>query len=309
MVQDYSSPSSKKAYFEALQTANNYDMITSGNSAADLAEIKSLRKTTVVQMPTNYMTTRLMLQGYTILLAAFLGTAHPLVQNLGQFVVEFQSKEPFYINQLQLYDASYGPSRLLRYVHLHVRFYLDHVWKSPTSAHGIHAQNFSDSLIKMMTGDMSWLPSLPVQYTTSPKTPKSKPNSESPEEADSKKKMTQVRNRKMNPKFEDFCAAINANKFNNIIKKVGPPPSVQRNGKTVPMCASYHLRGSCFDNCSRKGDHAKHTWPKTTNYTNGAKRPFPEVLAAGHFATASPVCLLLCCLCLQTHCMALQPVM
>jgi hypothetical protein len=275
MVQDYSSPSSERAYFEALQTANDYDMITSGSSAADLAEIKALRKATNLQMPTNYMTTRLMLQGYTIFLAAFLGTAHPLVRNLGRFVVEFQAKEPFYVNQLQLYDASYGPSRLLRYVHLHVRFYLDSVWKSPTSAHGIQAQNFSDALVKMMTGDMSWLPSLPVQYTTSPKAPKGKPINDTPDDNESKKKMVQIRNSKMNPKFEDFRAGINATKFNDVIKKVGPPPAVQRNGKTVPMCASYHLRGNCFDNCGRKEDHAEHTTAKDDKLYEWCKKAFP----------------------------------
>jgi hypothetical protein len=274
VVQDYSSPSSKKAYFEALQTANDYDMITSGNSAADLAEIKTLRKSTVVQMPTNYMTARLMLQGYTILLAAFLGTGHQLVRNLGRFVVKFQSKEPFYVNQLQLYDAAYGPGHLLRYAHLHVRYYLDSVWKSPTSAHGIQAHAFLDALVKMMTGDMSWLPSLPVQYTTSPKAPKGTPTPPATNEPE-KKRMAQVRNGKMNPKFEDFRSGINATKFNDVIKKVGPPPSVQRNGKSVPMCASYHLRGSCFDNCGRKEDHTPHTTAEDDTLYEWCKKAFP----------------------------------
>jgi hypothetical protein len=274
VVQDYSSPSNEKAYFEALQSANDYDMITSGNSAADLSEIKTLRKSTVVQMPTNYMTARLMLQGYTILLAAFLGTGHQLVCKLGRFVVKFQSKEPFYVNQLQLYNAAYGPSRLLRYVHLHVRFYLDSVWKAPTSAHGVRPHVFLDALTKTMTGDMSWLPSLPVQYTTSPKAQKLVPTPNTNDELE-KKKMTQVRNGKMNPKFVDFRSGINATKFNDVIKKVGPPPSVQRNGKTVPMCASYHLRGSCFDNCGRKEDHVQHTTAEDDKLYDWCKKAFP----------------------------------
>jgi hypothetical protein len=87
--------------------------------------------------------------------------------------------------------------------------------------------------------------------------------------------MTQVCDGKMNPKFEDFWAAINANKFNDVIKKVGPPPSVQRNGKTVPMCASYHLRGSCFDNCGRKEDHVQHRTAEDDKLYNWCKKAFP----------------------------------
>jgi hypothetical protein len=126
----------------------------------------------------------------------------------------------------------------------------------------------------MMTGDMLWLPSLPVQYTTSPKAQKSNPTPNATDEPE-KKKMTQVCNGKMNPKFEDFRLGINATKFNNVIKKVGPPPLVQRNSKTIPMCASYHLRGSCFDNCGHKEDHVQHTTAEDNKLYEWCKKAFP----------------------------------
>ena len=274
VVQDYTSPSSEKAYFEALQSANDYDMITSGSSSADLAEIKALRKTTTVQVPTNYMTARLMLQGFMLFLATFLGPNHPLARSLARFVVDFQAKEPFYINQMQLHDSAYGPGRLMRYVQLHTRYYLDSVWKASSPAHGVVAHNFCDALIKMVTGDMSWLPALPTQYTTSPKTPKGRVKQDEDEDKEAKKKATQVRNGKMNPKFEDFRTNINASKFNDVIKKVGAPPSVERNGKQVPMCASYHLRGTCFNNCGRKEDHGEHTTAEDDKLYEWCKKAF-----------------------------------
>jgi hypothetical protein len=278
VVQDYSSPSSEKAYFEALTLAHDYDTLVAGDAAADLADLKSLRSRTNVQVPTNFITARLMLQGYAVILATILGRQHPMVQNLGIFLTQFQAREPFYINQVQQYDGSYGPGRLLRYVHLQTRWYISTVWTAATPGTPVAVPNFETALTKTMMGDMSWLPSLPVQYTTSPKTPKhlkeDKGDLGEPKDKESKKKAQQVRNPKANPRFEEFRSDINSAKFNDIIKKVGAPPSVQRNGASIPICASYHLRGSCFNNCGRKADHVEHTTAEDDQLYEWCKKAF-----------------------------------
>lgn len=63
----------------------------------------------------------------------------------------------------------------------------------------------------------------------------------------------------MKPKIDEFKAKIFTVKFNDVIAKVGALPTVQRNGKAIPMCASYHLRGTCWSNCQRKADHKSHS--------------------------------------------------
>jgi hypothetical protein len=278
VVQDYSSPSSEKAYFEALALAHDYDTLVAGDAAADLSDLKSLRSKTNVQVPTNFVTARLMLQGYTVILATILGRQHPLVGSLGSFLTQFQAREPFYINQVQQYDSSYGPGRLLRYVHLQTRWYMSSVWTAATPGTPVTSPDFGTALTKTMMGDMSWLPSLPVQYTTSPKASKhlkeGKEDLDDTKEKETKKKAQQVRNPKMNPRFEEFRSGINAAKFNDIIKKVGAPPNVQRNGASIPICASYHLRGNCFNNCGRKADHVEHTTAEDDQLYEWCKKAF-----------------------------------
>jgi hypothetical protein len=56
VVQDYSPPSSETAYFKALTLAHDYDTLVAGDAAADLADLKSLRSKTNVQVPTNFIT-------------------------------------------------------------------------------------------------------------------------------------------------------------------------------------------------------------------------------------------------------------
>jgi hypothetical protein len=71
-------------------------------------------------------------------------------------------------------------------------------------------------------------------------------------------KLTVVSPRR-NKKFEDFSTQMASIKFRTAIGKVGSPPTVERDGHVVPMCASYHLRGSCSTSCTRSKDHAQHS--------------------------------------------------
>ena len=34
-------------------------------------------------------------------------------------------------------------------------------------------------------------------------------------------------------------------------------PSTKVRGRSVPVCLSYHLRGTCFENCQRASTHKK----------------------------------------------------
>ena len=120
------------------------------------------------------------------------------------------------------------------------------------TASSIEIQSLEDYLGKLPFGDTSWLPELPIGYQLPLN---EKPPPKEPLEPLPKKKASQVRNTNMSPRFGDFKTNIENAKFNDVIKKHGAPPTVKRDGKDVPMCASYHLRGMCYSNCSRKADH------------------------------------------------------
>lgn len=262
IIPDYTSPSGEKAYLEALSFAQDYDDLVAGTTAADLSDIKALKSAVKVQIPTSFAAVRAMLVAFVVTIAALLGDAHPQTGNLNNFLSEYNGKETFFIGRLQRADGVYGPARLLRFVQLQFRAWFAAYETATTTAAraAIVSPQLMPALHKMQVGDMSWLPDLPASYRMEPKVTASvyeKPD-KGTTDAD-KKKASQVRNMAMNTRFDDFKTGISNNKFNDLIKKVGTPPTVKRGGKEISMCASYHLRGTCFSNCNRKADHGPHT--------------------------------------------------
>ena len=75
---------------------------------------------------------------------------------------------------------------------------------------------------------------------------------------------------------KEFKTGITSEKFNNVIKKVEPPPLVKHSGKDVPTCVSYNLRGMCFKGCNHKANHSPYLKDKDDTLMPGARRPLPE---------------------------------
>jgi hypothetical protein len=259
VIPDYTSPSGEKAYLDALALAQDYDDLVAGTTAADLSDIKQLKAAVKVQLPTTFTAARAMLMAYVVTMAALLGDAHPVTISLNNFLTEYNGKETFFIGRLQREDGVFGPARLLRFVQLQFRAWFSaHETANTVASHAaIITPQLMDALHKMQVGDMSWLPTLPASYRIEPKN--KGPGGDKDPDDGSKKKALQVRNTAMNTRFDDFKTGISQNKFNDLIKKVGTPPTVKRGGKEISMCASYHLRGSCFSNCNRKADHGPHS--------------------------------------------------
>ncbi|MEA3642885.1 MAG: hypothetical protein VBE63_23515 [Lamprobacter sp.] len=282
VIQDYTSPGSEKQYFDAISLAADYDTLVGGTAAADLADITKMRTAIKVQIPTNFVTMRLMLQAFTVLLATLLEETHEVVQQLSRFTTQFLNKEPFYVSRLQNVDPKYGPARLLRYVQLHVRAYFADTLgaATPAVAAAVPTPQFLDRLRDMKVGDMSWLPHLPQRYYSTV-TPKSEPRVEpedkpgkAPKKEEGGTKRKAVRNTQMDARFEDFKTGISNSKFNDVIKKVGAPPTVKRGGDDIAMCVSYHLRGTCFESCSRKADHGPHSKDENDQLYAWCKKAF-----------------------------------
>ena len=274
IIADLTSPSGERAYLDAVAMAQDYDDLVAGTTAAKLDDIKTLKAAAKVQIPTNFTAARAMLTAFLITLASLFGPMHPQVTDLNNFVSEYTAKETFYQGRIQRTDGVYGPARLLRFVQLQVRAWFSAMESASTTAAiaAVITPNFTQALHKTNVGDMTWLPDLPPSYRLKPadagKPPASKSND------DDKKKSQQVRNPAMNTRFDDFKTGIVQNKFNDIIKKVGAPPTVERGGKTIPMCASYHLRGNCFSTCGRKADHGPHSTDEDDALYEWCKRAF-----------------------------------
>lgn len=260
IIMDHTTSSGEQLYNDAMAAAHDYDDLMRGSGTADLGDIKILKSSAKVLIPETYALGRAMLQSYRIVLVALLGETHMLVEHYSRFLTSYTNRENFYMGRLQRVDTSFGVARLLRYVQLSMRAWFEEIWDSPASA-GVMLPDFQHPLSKMALGDMQWLPQLPAKYLPASPAPSpastDKPVPGGPKE-EPKKKADQVRNNNMDPRFDEFKLLISKTKFNDVIKKVGEPPKVTRGGKDISMCASYHLRGSCFSNCNRRADHGSH---------------------------------------------------
>lgn len=53
-------------------------------------------------------------------------------------------------------------------------------------------------------------------------------------------------------------ANVRARSVTDAISRGGAPPTITRAGTPVPSCASWHAKGTCYDNCCRSADHVCH---------------------------------------------------
>ena len=239
VIQDHVSPDNKKAYFASLAVARDYDNLVSGSTTIDFMDLKSLWATVKVQVPTTYTVARLMLKAYVLVLAVLLGETHPVVMDMAAFVSRFTNKESFYVSHLQVADSVAGPMRLVCHIQPQTRaWFLDVASCIMAAAVArVTAPNFNRAWRLTTVGDMLWLQTVPLSYQSS-KSGRSGLSASGDDKE--KKKPMQVHNTTPSTCFEDFKTGITKAKFNKVIKKVGSPPKVKRDGEDVDMCVSWH---------------------------------------------------------------------
>ncbi len=266
VIVDHTSAHGQHSYNEAVAQAHDYDDMMRGDGAAHLADLKAVKGAKVV-IPESFPLARAMLQAYLVILLGVFGETHPLALRYNAFVQTFINRENFFVGRIQREDTKLGPARLLRFVQLHMRAYLHSIWdaRDLSEAKATPLPELTQGLNKVTVGDMTWLPALPPQYINQTASPPYEKKREKP---------TQVSNPSRNPKFEDFRTHINVVKFNEAIAKAGSPPKVNRQGKSLEMCASYHLRGTCTSNCPRRVDHCAHSEAEDADLYEWCKRAF-----------------------------------
>jgi hypothetical protein len=162
------------------------------------------------------------------------------------------------MERLHKCDAKLGPARLLRFIQLHVRAWILGFWDTNdhTEARRIPLPPLRNLRQSMLVDDMSWLPDMPHNRPKHTLTTAVHPQIRSNE---TKRPKITVLNPHWNKIFEDLQTNMANTRFNAVITKVGAPPPVTREGANVLMCASYHLRGSCFTTCTPANGHAPHS--------------------------------------------------
>ena len=246
-------------YQEAVQMAATFDAMMQGAGAAALQDIQAAKSTGKVAIPNDFAETRAMLNGYEVLLSALLGQSHAVTAEFRNFLSQWESQELVLVGNLR--EEKAAPARLLRHVQLHIRAWLVEKSTAPneTASRAVRTPKLAKALRKLLVGDTSWLPKMPVRFAegSAPKAGQANPaGGNNPTEPNPKAPPKQQLVR--NPKVEDRFAQLDVRakgKLSEVIKAKGDPPKVKRAGKDVNICLSYHLRGACYSNCGRSATH------------------------------------------------------
>jgi hypothetical protein len=89
-------------------------MTGKGVSLTDLTSVKN----NIAVVPETPALARAMIRGFYIFLVVLLGEQHYLARQNEIFVTALDQREFFYFTRLQKADKKFGPTRLLRFIHL-----------------------------------------------------------------------------------------------------------------------------------------------------------------------------------------------
>lgn len=281
------------AGIEAKRLADTYDIMTEGTTSSSLEDAKTLKSSKEV-IPIDLSEARAHLVSLMILWSTLLGDGHPFVTAYGTFVRNYMSREYSYQTRLRNLGSTAPISAVfLRFVQLRTV----HYWRRALSQRALpNAPEFDQVLEKLDLQDKSWIPALPHKYwkpLEKPPAPAAPalgsgedlrdilsslgwgqgPPSMSGTSASgssaatgasgkgTKKtgEQTPANNPSVSKIFDPFIPKVIRLTIRDAITKGGPPPVVTRNGQELPMCLSYHLKGTCWSGCSRRHDHGAHS--------------------------------------------------
>lgn len=224
-----------------------YDQQMHNVTNVSLTESIDLRKAQAFRLPTKYIELKHVCWCYLRFLATILGLDHVVTVNFSLFVERLQREE----SRFHLYfDADVERcAGLLRYIQIHM-----HEWARSTLANrDARVPPFERALDKII--EQSWkAPLLPAKYITAKKDKSAAAGSNKQGRA-SQSRGTKVEapashlDHRLIPYKADFRPAEFIAKHKNVPK----------NDQGGAMCLSYHVSGTCYDNCRRISDHRKHT--------------------------------------------------
>jgi hypothetical protein len=275
------TPASESARQAGLQ----YDTITSG-AAPTLADAKALKSSTIV-LPNNIMDTKGQLIAIMILWVTLLGNDHPFVEAYAKLLNQFNLHEMVIMNSLARYQQREPIFWIfLRFIQIKTHLY----WEQARAGNALPmAPNFAAVVQLIAEENTSWCPQMPIKYRLADPNKKKSlspfPDTGTLWSGGAASDMSGLTSEETPPGDEGGATRKTAGEiepnpspseqlipFRAAMKKLtimgiksdpelGNPPSIKVNGRDVEICASYHVRGSCYKNCSRRPVHR----PLTSN--------------------------------------------
>ena len=275
----------------------NHATIMEGNATLTASDAKLLRCGNAY-VPVVYDEMELALEAFLAVLAAVLGHPHPLVASYQRALRAYKRVRIRIKHVLDNHLGKHlGAATIMYYFHSEIRYWLDEQWSLRADG-PVPVPDLASAFRTFDKGDnLRWLPqtSLVPQlqvlarqdppprapFTPSPSTPTG--NSRGQATGNSRGQASEggtarqpARNRNRDPRYIGETALahrIQRKKIELAIDQGGSPPNTAQGG---PRCISWHVKGSCFTNCSRCSDHNKLQTKDSEKLYNWVKLAFAE---------------------------------
>ena len=263
--------------------ATDYDTMLNGISAPTLGEQASF-STKEVRIPQDHFTAGLMLASTSVQLDVFQGPNHPFATAFREFCIRHWPSIATTIHLASRYNRLLEQTvipRILRWIQTHMVDYCRELILLGQASTTVPP--FLDIHSMVVHQQYNLLPDIPDQYRVvlppsfptpglSPPSQKQQHKKDTKDTGDSTQDQQQQQQKPSGPSRTTgrggaMVANQNVNnawkealeKSSRKIRDLAPnaPDSSNRddNNKPVPLCLSYHLRGSCYSNCNRAVTH------------------------------------------------------
>ena len=241
--------------------ATQFDQMMAGLVAPSLAEQETFR-TKEVPLPSTVYQLGTQLGCTSVVFDVVLGPIHPLAQDLRSFCL---NEWPLVEAALQtsVDDSTLVLPIILRWFQIETLAY----FRSLSMGRTAHTPNFQEITALIERRAYHLLPPLPRQYlapATAPRPvsaaaevprsvghPSGTPSGTAPDNR--RDPGPRINNPNMVP---EWGAAFNSsNTTIRALREFAPSTHDRDTQATVPICLSYHLRGSCYENCQRASTH------------------------------------------------------
>jgi hypothetical protein len=228
-------------------SAGLYDQQMQGNASFTMDEVVNLKKAQKFCLPTNFIEVKNVCWSYHRFLAVMLGFGHDVTKAFGKLVRLIETNE----QQLhQMFDSSvHHCSGLLRFIQIEM-----HEWLSDTLSMREAMVPTFDVVVSEIKRQRWQVPSLPQDFLDEASA-EAKPPAAAAMPARGLGSSNEVKappsalDTAIVPIQPDFAPYA-------FIKAHGNPPKNERNQF---MCLNFHVKAECYKNCSRRGDHKRHS--------------------------------------------------
>jgi hypothetical protein len=285
---DAPSKAGKKALLEEQERTHLYDLsgeaISGAISSSDAKKLYNSKGF----IPTEWTEASTQIESYVIILTALLGANHSVVTHyLKALNLYGRVKTRLQAAMNKKFGTKAAPALLVLYFQLNVRSWFEERWAFDLQER--EAPELTDGLQSYLRSNrFDWLPShddIPALEALStpgsgdlPARPSTPRTGAAPATAPSPSLINRVQNPNRDSRYfgnTPFAINIRTRSIRNAITVANSdPPQVTRGGRLMPTCLSWHVKGSCSEECARHADHVQNTPEEKEQLHNWCLRAF-----------------------------------